>query len=158
MFSRYNAFVYLSVCIFAQTCISKQTSFFLDDKSNSLPFLKLVLKIQLPCTYYSSELIILQFLYVLSKICTNKILLDFYYQLSQHTNVASCNDFLVSESMSIDYSAITAFVILSPAVDTSGKVTDFTIIYAICKHSANFKSTQFISKQYRSEFSLGKQL
>jgi len=50
---------HLCVCVFTQMLSIKIVLFFLDDKSNSLPFLRLVLKIQLPCTYYSSHLIVL---------------------------------------------------------------------------------------------------
>lgn len=54
-----KAFAYLCVYVFVQILCIKIILFFLDDKSNSLPFLRLVLKIRLLCTYYSSELIVL---------------------------------------------------------------------------------------------------
>lgn len=54
-----KAFVYLCVCLFAQILYIKIILFFLDDESKSLPFLRLVLKIQFPCVFYSSELIVL---------------------------------------------------------------------------------------------------
>lgn len=95
-------------------------------------------------------------LYGLTKICTNKIMLAFYYQLLHHTNIASLRISGPGEYGSL---AINVFVMLGLTIDAHEKITDFfSILQGVCKHRIFKKGITFISRQYQKEFSLSKLL